>query len=132
MPGSESPPGRRARILVIDDEPEMRETLEAVLASEGYQVDTAETGMVAIERAKTESFDLAIADLRMPGLSGIETIASLRRLHPNLAVVVVSGYVSEESTQRCLEEGVFRILVKPVHFEKLLQVVEDALLTVNH
>jgi CheY-like chemotaxis protein len=120
------PPGK-LRILVIDDEADIREALNDLLSSVGYEVSTAASGNVAVERAEREPFDLAITDLRMPGLSGVDTVAALRRIKPGLAVIVVSGYVSDESARRCREEGATRIMSKPFDIDDLLYVVEVAL-----
>ncbi|APR84094.1 sigma-54 dependent DNA-binding response regulator [Minicystis rosea] len=120
-------PAERPRILVIDDEPDIRETLDMVLALAGYEVSTAASGISAIERMKTEHFDLVITDLRMPGLSGIDTVEALRKLDPGLAVIVVSGYASEDATARCLAQGALCVMNKPFQLDELLQVVKDAL-----
>lgn len=120
------PPGK-PRILVIDDEAGIREALDALLSSVGYEVSTAESGNVAVERAEREPFDLAITDLRMPGLSGVDTVAALRRIKPSLPVIVVSGYVSDESARRCSEAGAARIVSKPFDIDDLLHIIDVAL-----
>jgi two-component system response regulator PilR (NtrC family) len=117
----------KQRILVIDDEADIRETLDALLSSMGYEVSTAESGDVGVARAKAEGFDLAITDLRMPGLSGLETVAALRRIEPRPAVIVMSGYVSDESALRAGEEGAVRVMSKPFDIDDLLDAVEVAL-----
>jgi two-component system response regulator PilR (NtrC family) len=117
----------KPRILVIDDEADIRETLDALLCSVGYEVSTAENGGVAVERAEREHFDLVITDLRMPGMSGVETVAALRRIKPGLSVIVVSGYVSDASALRCREEGALQIVAKPFDIDDLLHIVEVAL-----
>jgi two-component system response regulator PilR (NtrC family) len=120
-------PSRKPRILVIDDETDIREALDAILSSTGYEVSTAESGAAAVERAEREPFDLAITDLRMPGLSGVDTVAALRRIRPGLAVIVLSGYVSDESALRCCEGGATQLMSKPFDIDDLLHVVEVAL-----
>lgn len=117
----------RQRVLVIDDEPAIRETLDTFLSWEGYEVVTAESGEAAVKQAKEEQFDLAITDMRMPGMAGDETVAALKRLHPNLPVIVVTGYASEEAAMRCSKEGAIRIVRKPVQLEDLLSLVKAAL-----
>jgi CheY-like chemotaxis protein len=115
------------RILVIDDEADIRETLAALLSSVGYEVSTAESGAAAVEQAERAPFDLVITDLRMPDMSGVDTIASLRRIDPTLPVIVISGYVSNESAQRCYEEGGVRIVCKPFDIDDVLDAVQAAL-----
>ncbi|WP_437300378.1 response regulator [Sorangium sp. So ce426] len=120
-------PVDRRRVLVIDDEPDIREALEMFLSGEGYDVATAESGESAVEQAQGRPFDLAITDLRMPGMGGYETLVALKRIHPNLPVIVVTGYASDEATMRCSKEGAFRIVHKPIHLEDLLQIIKAAL-----
>ncbi|MCY1061537.1 response regulator [Nannocystis sp. SCPEA4] len=112
---------------MIDDEAAIREVFEEILTSVGYEVSTAESGAAAVERAEREPFELAITDLCMPGLSGVDTVAALRRIKPGLAVIVVSGHVSDESARRCREVGATRFMAKPVDIDELLHAVEVAL-----
>ena len=118
---------RKRRVLVIDDEPGMRETLDTVLSWEGYEVDTAECGEAAIEQAKSGDFDLAITDLRMPGMGGDEAITTLKRIRPQLAIIVVTGYASDEAAVRCTQGGALGIIRKPVEIAALLELVETAI-----
>lgn len=117
----------KRRVLVIDDEPDIRETLDTVLSWEGYEVDTAECGEAAIEQAKGGEFDLAITDLRMPGMGGDETVATLKRMKPDLAIIVTTGYASDEAAVRCEREGALGIIRKPVEIDALLELVERAI-----
>jgi two-component system response regulator PilR (NtrC family) len=112
---------------VIDDEPDMRDTLDALLSFAGYEVATADSGAAAVERAKRQAFDLAITDFRMPGMSGADTVNALRRVDPGLAVIVVSGYLSDDSAARCSAEGALRVVAKPFDLDELLHIVADAL-----
>lgn len=127
MPAPYPNPASKKRILVIDDEPDILEILDGLLTSVGYEVSTAESGTAAIERAKRDGFDLAITDLLMPGLSGVDTIVALKGIDPSLPVIVVSGYLSDEAIRRCSEEGAVRVVAKPVHIDELLHVVDTAL-----
>jgi two-component system response regulator PilR (NtrC family) len=127
MPASDTCSCRAPRILVIDDEPDIRDLMDMLLSSAGYEVSTAEDGAGAIERAKREAFDLAVTDLRMPGMSGIDTMAALKRIDPNLPVIVLSGYVSDEAAQRASAEGAAHVMCKPVEVHALLHTVEVTL-----
>ncbi|WP_437315000.1 response regulator [Sorangium sp. So ce385] len=119
--------GSGHRVLVIDDEEDIRDTLDVFLSSEGYVVATAESGEAAVQQAQREPFDLAITDLRMPGMGGDETVAALKRLNPYLPIIVVTGYASDESVGRCSKAGAFRIVSKPVELDALLLLVQAAL-----
>jgi CheY-like chemotaxis protein len=121
----------KKRILVIDDEPDILEIFDGLLTSAGYEVSTAESGTAAIERAKKDVFDLAITDLRMPGLSGVDTIAALKGINPRLPVIVISGYISDESARSCREKGAVRIIAKPVPIDELLHAVDSTLREAN-
>ncbi len=127
MPALGEPPSCKQRILVIDDEPDIRETLDMFLSSLGYEVSTAESGHTAVEQVQREAFDLVITDIRMPGMSGVDVMAALRRINPGLPVIVVSGYISEESGLRCSEAGAVGIIGKPFRLDDLLHVVQVAL-----
>lgn len=118
---------RHEHILVVDDEFDVRQGLAKLLEFEGYQVSTAENGTVALERAKTAEFDLVLTDLRMPGLSGVETLIGLKKLHPGLQVIVVTGFASDATAANCLREGAFDIVTKPFDLNQLLSLIEKAI-----
>jgi DNA-binding NtrC family response regulator len=120
------------RILVVDDELDVRQGLAKLLELEGYQVTTAENGTVALERAKAAEFDLVLTDLRMPGLSGVETLIGLKRLHPELKVIVVTGFASDATAANCLREGAFDIVAKPFDLNQLLSLIEKAVEADKH
>jgi DNA-binding NtrC family response regulator len=120
------------RILVVDDEIDVRQGLAKLLEMEGYQVSTAENGSIALERVKAAAFDLVLTDLRMPGLSGVETLIGLKKLHPELQVIVVTGFASEGTAVNCLREGAFDIVTKPFDLDHLLSLIEKAIEAHKH
>jgi DNA-binding NtrC family response regulator len=115
------------RILVVDDEFDVRQGLAKLLEMEGYQVSTAENGAMALERAKAAEFDLVLTDLRMPGLSGVETLIGLKKLHPELQVIVVTGFASDATAANCLREGAYDLVTKPFDLNQLLSLIEKAI-----
>lgn len=117
------------RLLVVDDEPDVREMMSALLGAEGYDVVTAPDGATALDSARRTSFDVAILDLRMPGLSGRETLAELRQVDPSVATIIVSGYVTPEEAQHCRALGAMAILHKPFGIDALLAAIRRALAT---
>ncbi|MBN1208481.1 MAG: response regulator [Myxococcaceae bacterium] len=117
---------RHGHILVVDDEQDVREGLASLLSLEGFEVTTAQNGTVALERAKATRFDLALTDLRMPGLSGVETLMGLKRLQPDMPVIVVTGYASDEATARCMSEGAYDYITKPFDLDQLLRLIHAA------
>jgi CheY-like chemotaxis protein len=120
---------RGEHILVVDDEEDVREGLGRLLEMEGYDVTTAENGLVALERAKEQRFDLVLTDLRMPGLGGVETLIGLKQLHPEMPVIMVTAYASAETVDRCKHEGAYGYVMKPFDLKHLLRVIEEAVPT---
>lgn len=117
----------RPRILVADDEPNIRRTLATFLSRSGYHVVTARDGEEALTILKDpgNAFHLVIVDLLMPRMSGLETIHALRSLHPDLPVLVCSGVANAEELAQVEALGITRHLGKPVDFDDLLRAVED-------
>lgn len=116
-----------ARMLVIDDDPGVREVLKLALVLEGFDVVEAESGDVAVAAATTHAFDVAITDLKMPGMSGLETLAALRQIDPSLPVIIASGFLAEEVAAECLSLGALACIRKPFDLEDLLSLVQRAL-----
>jgi len=116
-----------ANILVIDDEPQLRNLLEAVLSENGYCVDTAEDGPKAIEKVRAGRFDLAICDLMMPGMDGIETMGRIREISPDIQFIVLTAHGSFETAIDSLRAGVFDFLRKPLLLKDILFSVRKAL-----
>ncbi|MFZ6183736.1 response regulator [Nannocystis pusilla] len=114
------------RVLVVDDERDMLEILQDFFESEGYTVQVADSGERAIELCRHGSFDVAITDMRMPGIDGLHTLMGLRQLDPRLPVIVVTGYASDDTEQRCRNAGAFDCIQKPVDLDTLLRLVGAA------
>lgn len=122
----ESTPGaaRAARrILVVDDEEGLRQSLAANLELEGYEVVEASGGLQAIELVRKGDFDLVITDMRMPGLDGLDTFRALRKLRPAIAVVIMTAFSLEMLIEGALSEGVYTVVTKPFDIEKILALV---------
>ena len=117
----------RGRLLVIDDEEEVRDVLEFILSREGFEVLTASSGMMALELAREHPFDLAITDIRMPGMNGLETLTALKQIDPLLEVIVLTGYASEQTASECVKLGAYGYLRKPFELDDLRTVVGRAL-----
>src|SRR5579875_2423890 len=84
-----SPPQMNQKILIIDDEAALRETLEALLTLEGYQVDSAANGEAGVEKIDRNAYDLVLLDLALPGKNGIEILGVIRERHPDLPVIMI-------------------------------------------
>jgi excisionase family DNA binding protein len=114
-------------ILVVDDEPAVRELLARTLGTKGYTVDTAPDGASAIERLASVKYDLLITDLKMPGMDGLSVIREARRSLPDLPVVVITGYSTEASAIEAINLGVTGYLTKPFRVPRVLAVTARAL-----
>jgi len=117
-----------ARILVVDDEPGIRFFLEEVLTSEGHDVVAVESGEAALEQIAAQEFDLALLDLRLKGIGGLEVLAELRRRSPGTAVIVLTAYASLETAVEALRQGAHDYLFKPCKTIELRESVRSGLL----
>lgn len=117
-------------ILIVDDEPRtrqgIRKSLEAWSAGR-FRIETADSGVEALEWLRSNSAHLIITDVRMPEIGGLQMLDSIRENAPLPVVIVISGYAEFEYAQRALQLGVFEYLLKPLDKEKLIQTVEKAL-----
>jgi len=116
------------RVLIADDEPNMRRVLEAILRREGYQVLTAGTGLEALSLMR-DDIDTVITDLKMPGLDGMGLLKKLSTSHPDTPVVMITAHGSVESAVEAVKLGAFDYLEKPFEQEQIRQVVAKALRT---
>jgi DNA-binding response OmpR family regulator len=115
------------RLLVVDDEDNVRVTTAAILEQEGYEVETASDGQEALKKVREGKFDLVLTDLRMEGMDGNALLNVLCANHPNIVTVVLTGYASIESSIDALRCGVYDYLVKPCVIDDLKLTVRRAL-----
>jgi len=116
-------------ILVSDDEPPVRELLKLVLQGEGYNVFIASDGIEALEIVKKTPIDIAILDIRMPRLNGIETLKEIKTIAPNIEVIIITGFADFESLRRSMVEyGAFDYLLKPFKTPDITTVIKKAVL----
>lgn len=115
------------RVLVLEDDTELRETLAELLEEEGYQVVAVGRGEEAVRQAASQPFDLIVSDIRMDGMDGLEAIDRSRKLQPGLGSLVVSGYASEKETLRAIHLNVGGYLRKPFSMKEFLQSVQTVL-----
>jgi two-component system nitrogen regulation response regulator NtrX len=118
---------RGTRILVVDDEPDVREMIATLLAEDGYAVTTACDGETALRAIAATHFDVATMDLRMPGMSGRELLVAARALDPALAVIIVSGYATPEEAGLCRARGAVGVVLKPFDVSTLLDLIARTL-----
>jgi len=119
----------QARILIVDDEENMRNTLAAVLKRQGYATETAASGEEAVSLAERAAFDLIITDLKMPDMDGIEVFRRVKVIQPDIAAIIITGYASLDSAIEAIRLGAYDYIVKPFKMEQLLLSIER---TIEH
>ncbi len=118
--------GKRAhRILVADDEQNMRITLAAILQDEGYEVDVAASGEEAVELCSEHGYDIVLLDVRMPGIDGVETFRQIRRHQEGVRVIMMSAYSIDNLKDAALDEGAIAFLSKPLDLEQVVKLVRE-------
>jgi DNA-binding NtrC family response regulator len=118
---------KQARILVIDDDESVRRSLEAVLKEDGYEVDVAENGKEAIAKSKARLYNLALVDLRLPDMDGIELLTALREAVPKMVKIIITGYPSMENAIEAVNRGADGYIVKPYTMQDLLRKIKEHL-----
>jgi len=116
-----------ARILVVDDEEGIRKSLKAVLEEEGFRVDTAENGREAIAKSKAASYNLALVDIRLPDMDGVELLTSMSQTAPKMIRIIVTGYPSLDNAINAVNRGADGYVVKPFTMEQLLSTIKEHL-----
>lgn len=117
---------RKIKLLMVDDEIEFLNSLEKRLTKRDFDITTATEGTAAIKIAKKELFDLAILDIKMPGMNGLELLEILKKKHKYLEVIILTGYGGVDSAVEAMKLGAFSYQEKPFDFEKLLKVLGEA------
>ncbi len=115
-----------SKVLLVDDEVEFVETLAMRLETRGFRVTLAETGEVAVEKAKEQAFDAILLDLAMPGMDGIETLKRLQELNSDFQVVLLTGRATVKKATEAMRIGALDLLEKPVDIDVLVEKIEEA------
>ena len=117
---------KKIRLLVVDDEEQFLQSLGKRLEARDFDVVTTNRGEKAIDAARDREFDIALVDLKMPGMNGEETLEALKQEHEYLEVVILTGHASVDSAVECTKMGAYSYLQKPCEFDVLLGVLADA------
>jgi len=112
-------------ILLVDDDVQILESLKMILESEGYTVETAQTGEEAITKNKAKAFDVALVDMKLPGMQGTELLAALHKESPRMVKIMMTGFPSLETAVASLTLGADSYVMKPVDPEKLLEIIAN-------
>jgi DNA-binding NtrC family response regulator len=114
-------------ILVVDDDTDMREMVQDLLSSRGFEVATAPTAEAALEAVRDRDFDAVLTDLQMPGMDGLGLLGAVRELHPDLPVVLMTSFGSIQTAVEAMRSGAHDYVTKPFEGESLLLTLERAL-----
>lgn len=114
------------RALIVDDEEELVFTLVERLALRGIKAQGTITGAEALSLIENETFDVAVVDVKMPGIGGLQVMEGLRTRCPDLQVILLTGRGSEKENEMGLEAGAFAYLMKPIDIEELVKMMKDA------
>src|SRR4030066_1877254 len=118
---------KNAKILVVDDDETIRKTMKAILEDEGYIVDLASTGKEAIGKTEKTVYNLALLDIRLPDMEGVELLKLMKDTVPRTRKIMVTGYPSVQNAIAAVNKQADSYLVKPVDIEKLLETVKEQL-----
>jgi two-component system, NtrC family, nitrogen regulation response regulator NtrX len=115
-----------ARILVIDDERSIRNTLKEILEYEKFEVDVAEDGFEGLEKIENSHFDVVLCDIKMPKMDGIEVLSKIQEKDPDATVVMISGHGSIDTAVEAIKKGAFDFISKPLDLNRLLITIRNA------
>ena len=115
------------RILIVDDDEDMRKTLQLILTRQGYEIVQAASGREALERASQETFDIGLLDIRLPDRDGTELLKPLKERCPNMDLIIATGYASLRSAVRALHDGASAYVTKPLNVDEVLAKVRNLL-----
>ncbi len=116
----------KRKILFVDDDKEFCLNVKDILEMENYEVSTACDGLKSLGLLKQGGFDLVLMDVNMPVMNGVETFKKMKEIMPDTPVIIVTAYAVEDLLQEALQEGAFGTLRKPLDFDKLFGLIENA------
>src|SRR3989304_9450529 len=119
--------GGTDRILIVDDDENIRKVLETILEDEGFTVESADTAKKGIEKSEKSFYNLALIDVRLPDMEGIELLAKMRDTKPKMRKIIVTGYPTLHNAVAAVNRGADAYVMKPFDVEKLLQTIREQL-----
>jgi len=118
---------KKLRILIVEDDKNIRETMKNILEQRGYETDAAETGAEAEQKLKNKFFNLVLLDIKLPDMEGTQLLAKLHETTPKMVKIMVTGYPSIENAMEALNQGANAYVIKPVKPAKLLALIKEKL-----
>lgn len=119
--------GENARIIIIDDDESIRKILTTILEEEGYEVDTANTGKEAIRKTNEKVYNLALIDMRLPDIEGIDLLLKIRDITPRMRKIIITGYPTIQNAMEAVNRQADAFILKPFDMEKVLQTIREQL-----
>lgn len=119
--------GETTRILIIDDDENIRKVLTTILEDEGYDVESVDTAKKAIERTRRKFYNLALIDIRLPDMEGIELLTKMKNTKPKIRKIIITGYPTLQNAVEAVNRGADAYIMKPFDMEKVLEEIRDQL-----
>ena len=119
--------GETIRILIIDDDENIRKVLTTILEDEGYDVESVDTAKKAIERTRRKFYNLALIDIRLPDMEGIELLTKMKNATPKIRKIIITGYPTLQNAVEAVNRGADAYIMKPFDMEKVLEEIKDQL-----
>ena len=120
--------GENARIIIIDDDESIRQVLKTILEEEGYAVDTADTGKEAVLKTNEKVYNLALIDMRLPDIEGIDLILKIKDTTPRMRKIIVTGYPTIQNAMEAVNRQADAFILKPFDVERVLQTIREQLM----
>lgn len=117
----------KLRILIVEDDENIRKTMQNILQQQGYETETAKTGQEAEQKTKDRVYNLALLDIKLPDMEGTQLLAKLQESSPKMMKIMVTGYPSLENAMEALNQGANAYVTKPVKPAKLLELIKEKL-----
>jgi len=114
------------KILIVDDEERFRTTMGKLLKARGLEADTAGSGPEALERLKSNPYDVMILDVRMPQMGGVQVLSEIRKVDPDIEVIIMTGYASVDTAKEIMKLGAYDYMLKPYQIDELIEKIDLA------
>jgi len=119
--------GELARILIVDDDESIRKVLATILEDKGYATDTAKNGKEAIQKSSEKLYNLALIDIRLPDMEGIELLTKIKDTTPKMRKIIITGYPSLQNAVAALNKGADAYIMKPFDMDTVLKTIKEQL-----
>jgi DNA-binding NtrC family response regulator len=116
----------KPRVLIVDDEERFRTTMAKLLAVNGLTVTAVGSGTAALEELKARPYDVVTLDIRMPGMSGLDALAEIKKVNPGIEVIILTGHASVDTAVEIMKLGGYEYLLKPTSTEELMNKIDAA------